>query len=99
MLEMGFKILDVILPTFFNRRRLRVRVHRAYFVGSHQECFVVSLTNRSSTRDLEVTQVWFQGDRDRKSTRLNSSHRTISYAVFCLKKTNIMRLSISTAAV
>src|SRR5207248_10945902 len=25
-------------------------------------------------------------ERDRKSTRLNSSHRTISYAVFCLKK-------------
>src|SRR5207248_8662382 len=28
-------------------------------------------------------------DRDRKSTRLNSSHRTISYAVFCLKKNKI----------
>src|SRR5437867_13361914 len=27
--------------------------------------------------------------RDRKSTRLNSSHRTISYAVFCLKKKKI----------
>src|SRR5258708_18260830 len=26
------------------------------------------------------------GDRDRKSTRLNSSHQIISYAVFCLKK-------------
>src|SRR5437773_9080083 len=26
--------------------------------------------------------------RDRKSTRLNSSHITISYAVFCLKKKN-----------
>src|SRR5438045_5296851 len=26
------------------------------------------------------------GDRDRKSTRLNSSHLGISYAVFCLKK-------------
>src|SRR5207248_5397861 len=25
-------------------------------------------------------------DIDRKSTRLNSSHRTIAYAVFCLKK-------------
>src|SRR5438876_9108756 len=25
-------------------------------------------------------------DRDRKSTRLNSSHPSISYAVFCLKK-------------
>src|SRR5439155_26206205 len=29
--------------------------------------------------------------RDRKSTRLNSSHVAISYAVFCLKKKNIRR--------
>src|SRR5256885_12559827 len=28
--------------------------------------------------------------RDRKSTRLNSSHLVISYAVFCLKKKKIM---------
>src|SRR2546429_5320034 len=28
------------------------------------------------------------GHRDRKSTRLNSSHGYISYAVFCLKKKN-----------
>src|SRR5256885_12204609 len=28
------------------------------------------------------------GRRDRKSTRLNSSHLVISYAVFCLKKKN-----------
>src|ERR1017187_1102121 len=28
----------------------------------------------------------FYSDADRKSTRLNSSHRCISYAVFCLKK-------------
>src|SRR5438105_11163961 len=27
-----------------------------------------------------------EGDQDRKSTRLNSSHEWISYAVFCLKK-------------
>src|SRR5262252_9860411 len=27
-----------------------------------------------------------RGARDRKSTRLNSSHTVISYAVFCLKK-------------
>src|SRR3712207_7090668 len=27
--------------------------------------------------------------KDRKSTRLNSSHANISYAVFCLKKNNI----------
>src|SRR5256885_5103901 len=29
-----------------------------------------------------------QADPDRKSTRLNSSHLVISYAVFCLKKKN-----------
>src|SRR3712207_8112905 len=28
--------------------------------------------------------------RDRKSTRLNSSHANISYAVFCLKKKNLL---------
>src|SRR2546430_7625063 len=32
--------------------------------------------------------------RDRKSTRLNSSHSQISYAVFCLKKKKITILSI-----
>src|SRR5437773_6732730 len=38
--------------------------------------------------------------RDRKSTRLNSSHITISYAVFCLKKKNQLRRKVykSTAA-
>src|SRR3712207_7850158 len=30
----------------------------------------------------------FSGPEDRKSTRLNSSHANISYAVFCLKKNN-----------
>ena len=29
---------------------------------------------------------WMIGEADRKSTRLNSSHKPISYAVFCLKK-------------
>src|SRR5256885_6145447 len=33
-----------------------------------------------------------RGSRDRKSTRLNSSHLVISYAVFCLKKKNVLIL-------
>src|SRR2546430_12644970 len=33
-----------------------------------------------------VKQIGAFGKRDRKSTRLNSSHSQISYAVFCLKK-------------
>src|SRR5947208_14166558 len=36
------------------------------------------------------TAPWSRG-RDRKSTRLNSSHQIISYAVFCLKKKRTTR--------
>src|SRR5699024_2889572 len=32
----------------------------------------------------------YHGEKDRKSTRLNSSHVSISYAVFCLKKKKIL---------
>src|SRR3712207_8884560 len=35
-------------------------------------------------------------DRDRKSTRLNSSHANISYAVFCLKKKKVINTHILT---
>src|SRR2546429_2508172 len=49
---------------------------------------------RASRRDI-VAEGQFQPDeilkysrKDRKSTRLNSSHGYISYAVFCLKKKN-----------
>src|SRR3712207_8817749 len=41
--------------------------------------------------DLVVKLLEVEGlevDEDRKSTRLNSSHANISYAVFCLKKKN-----------
>src|SRR5699024_12393440 len=48
---------------------------------------------RPDRRDPRAGRWWFQGDvpaappgTDRKSTRLNSSHVSISYAVFCLKK-------------
>src|SRR2546427_5664069 len=37
----------------------------------------------------------FDSSADRKSTRLNSSHSQISYAVFCLKKKKKQRLSAS----
>src|SRR3712207_7328193 len=43
----------------------------------------------------ETTFPQILADRDRKSTRLNSSHANISYAVFCLKKKNCQVLSPS----
>src|SRR5438876_4875146 len=47
---------------------------RAHDQGSHAP-------GRAQRHDLGRPR-----DRDRKSTRLNSSHPSISYAVFCLKK-------------
>src|SRR2546422_2736679 len=43
---------------------------------------------RAPTRAAEVRLARPPDERDRKSTRLNSSHGYISYAVFCLKKKN-----------
>src|SRR3712207_7002774 len=49
----------------------------------------------AAEHDLRVANVFHAGDGnlhpDRKSTRLNSSHANISYAVFCLKKKNNTR--------
>src|SRR2546430_2184735 len=42
------------------------------------------------TRLSSISDFGFRiSDLDRKSTRLNSSHSQISYAVFCLKKKNV----------
>src|SRR5690348_17914127 len=38
---------------------------------------------------------WNDRGEDRKSTRLNSSHPSISYAVFCLKKKNTIKNNIT----
>src|SRR5690606_30467735 len=40
---------------------------------------------------IQYSQMFFRPLQDRKSTRLNSSHVKISYAVFCLKKKNNTR--------
>src|SRR5947208_4662067 len=46
---------------------------------------VMSNWQLKSTTVLQAGDQW-SGITDRKSTRLNSSHQIISYAVFCLKK-------------
>ena len=40
---------------------------------------------------LLLWKIAWKTEQDRKSTRLNSSHRSSSYAVFCLKKKNIRK--------
>src|ERR1035441_10849942 len=62
------------------RRLLRCRWSRA---SSHS-----ILTNPYQDRDMQGRWLLRPTQLDRKSTRLNSSHLGISYAVFCLKKKN-----------
>src|SRR3712207_8836818 len=57
------------------------------FTKALHEMFALS----RSTKHMIQRQL---GRLDRKSTRLNSSHANISYAVFCLKKKKIMTLII-----
>src|SRR2546430_8818239 len=52
-------------------------------VGQRQEELVVLIDRHQRRRNVAVHDADIQ---DRKSTRLNSSHSQISYAVFCLKK-------------
>src|SRR5438876_106344 len=65
----------------------------------HPGCFVQRVWNRLKAKALAFRSVQKSAQefekkelellsRDRKSTRLNSSHPSISYAVFCLKKKN-----------
>src|SRR5690625_6663301 len=47
--------------------------------------------NHEAALDLNRSERIYEMFRDRKSTRLNSSHVAISYAVFCLKKKKSMK--------
>src|SRR2546429_5263540 len=78
----------------------RSRIHRTYYefgliirpadaiVRWHPNISVLPKVAPVRSRNHEV--------EDRKSTRLNSSHGYISYAVFCLKKKNIHRIDAVT---
>src|SRR2546430_9732844 len=56
--------------------------------GDRLGCRMLDLQARIHLHEIEV----LGRATDRKSTRLNSSHSQISYAVFCLKKKNNLRL-------
>src|SRR2546427_6814986 len=64
---------------------------RSGMVDGIMEALAFSYLNPEESIEIffkEVREAGFVA-KDRKSTRLNSSHSQISYAVFCLKKKNI----------
>src|SRR2546427_7697998 len=73
-------------PTFLGQHSMRV--DWLFFTVVHRTCIFLSLlTLVAHAQKPDDTGVEANPGRpDRKSTRLNSSHSQISYAVFCLKK-------------
>src|SRR2546430_11261560 len=82
--------------TLFRSSRRRTAAHRrALRRGHRRHRFARESHGRNSRRHLARSNLLVtarlgshscDGSQDRKSTRLNSSHSQISYAVFCLKK-------------
>src|SRR5690625_5890284 len=68
------------IPTRPGVYRFRDEHGRVIYVGKAK-----NLRSRLSSYFQDITAL-HERTRDRKSTRLNSSHVAISYAVFCLKK-------------
>ena len=86
----GFKIAILSLVVVLGVRvvaELALPTYTSNIVdtGIQQKGIKDAVPNKISEKSLNTLEL-FMTDEDRKSTRLNSSHGSISYAVFCLKK-------------
>src|SRR5207247_10444270 len=88
--------LHAALPSFPTRRSSDL----TYLVAAHRVSDVTDLIARLGAltgSQHAAAPLRSVTSLDRKSTRLNSSHEWISYAVFCLKKKNSGPTPITTA--
>src|SRR5215469_15965521 len=77
--------------------KLRVHAHArgSDGDGSRSHCPPIRAARCESKRPARLARRPRRGSKDRKSTRLNSSHVEISYAVFCLKKKKEKQVVVS----
>src|SRR2546430_11340370 len=76
-------VVDVIHPTQGALDLSVVRVEHDLYVLKKTSRLALSIAGALHAQGAAIV------NPDRKSTRLNSSHSQISYAVFCLKKKNL----------
>src|SRR5699024_11751608 len=83
----GYGLFDILMDYYKNRQMM----------GDIQKTFYQATSDNQEESDngkdgSNTVRTGFEPllemNQDRKSTRLNSSHVSISYAVFCLKKIN-----------
>src|SRR5438132_10655590 len=76
--------------TLFRSCEISVTTTEAWETHNIEKCLAAGYETvvvcSNDRRNLEKIQKLAKEKLDRKSTRLNSSHTVISYAVFCLKK-------------
>src|SRR2546430_11341999 len=80
-------------PTLFRSRRgpgAHVAAERAGFEETVRHVEFARLDGELDLLEVGGDLVVIWDERDRKSTRLNSSHSQISYAAFCLKKKKLV---------
>src|SRR3712207_8393738 len=86
--HLTLQLHHTVKDSFRTRRATRdVNIYRNQLI--YTTYYVVALLERSATNRATTNGHYVFRLRnlvDRKSTRLNSSHANISYAVFCLKK-------------
>src|SRR5438309_10120275 len=81
---LGKAVYDAVIPSFFFNDTATTEI---YTLSLH-DALPILMGGRQKHNDANVAAslMRIKSRADRKSTRLNSSHSSISYAVFCLKK-------------
>src|SRR2546426_6749383 len=90
----GLSIDEPLIPGRRTAAHDADRLELVHHLGDAHECRhwterqppEIDVRPRQNDAHTPVGETVRQVDKDRKSTRLNSSHLVISYAVFCLKK-------------
>src|SRR2546430_10120222 len=85
-----FRSLYGVLGEFATAEELVAAIDAAYDRGYRRMEAYTPYPVPEAARALRFRRTWIPTDR--KSTRLNSSHSQISYAVFCLTKKRVTRL-------
>lgn len=61
LIDLINELISPIIGLFFDRRRVRFTVHKAFFRDG-KECFFLNVTNLSKDRKIVITHIWFGSD-------------------------------------